>query len=132
MLGQFLVGVVTVLSGSRTLRMLTVLLGCPQLRESGSKVLIHPNAHRNRSHHRHQRGPQKLGELSLPVPIYGIGALMSPRPLEAIVLGDARGADPTSRPQRISINGSQPFAPWPKQSCRRGTVSTCEGMNLIK
>ena len=55
------------LSGSRTLRMLTVLLGSPQFRESGSKALIDPNPHRNRPHHRHQRGPQKSGNLSLPV-----------------------------------------------------------------
>ena len=55
------------LSGSRTLRMLTVLLGSPQVRESGSKALIDPNPHRNRPHHRHQRSPQKSGHLSLPV-----------------------------------------------------------------
>jgi hypothetical protein len=29
--------------------------------------LVHPNAHRNRSHHRHQSSPQKSGNLSLPV-----------------------------------------------------------------
>ena len=103
MLGQFLVGVVTVLSGSRTLRMLTVLLGCPQVRESGSKVLIDPNPHQNRPHHRHQRGPQKSGNLSLPVRIGGIRALMSPRSLQAFFLRHRviRQIKPLSRWQTV-------------------------------
>ena len=81
----------------------TTHLGSPQIRESGPKVLVHPNANRNRPDHRHQRGPQKVGELDLSIPIHGTRALVGFRPLQTLCLrhGVIRQIEPLGRWQTM-------------------------------